>query len=342
MFRKLFFAAIACALCGPAWGSRIVYLAEQDHAFVLELYVVDLEEPGVTLKLNRSLSAAAEGVGSFAISPDGSRIVFSADQTTPGDPDVFLVDITAPGRWTKLGSLPGGHREMFARFSPDGGKVAFTASDASFGNTQLYIVDLANPGVATRVNGDLANGGAVSLTGFEFTPDGSHLVYVAGELERKFELYAVNLATPGESVRLNAVGGSVGDSYEGRFRVLQDSNRVVYSAVWGNPGMRELHVVSLDSPGEPTTLNAPFQPDGYLGAFATAPDGRHVAYAADQDSDAVPEVYLVDVSAPGIATKVNGPVHGGAALMTFTPDSNYVLFVADGARNPFIQAPGLI
>jgi Tol biopolymer transport system component len=332
MHQKLIFAALACASATPASASRIVYLAEQDHVLVNELYIVDLARPGETLKLNKPLSEASIGVGQFAISPDGSMIAFSADQETPGDSDLYVVDITAPGTWTKLGALPAGYIEFGAKFSPDGNKVAFTASERDFAATQLYVVDLADPGAATRVNGDLASGGAVSMTGFEFTPDGSHLVYVAGELERKLELYAVDLATPRHSVRLNAAGGSVGDTYEGHFRILPDGNRVVYSAVWQTTGMRELHVVSLDAPGIPTTLNAAFQAGGDVFDFAVSPDGRYITYTADQDTDYVHEVYLVAMGAPGIATKLNGPVQNGAAFAQFTPDSQSVIFAADGIR----------
>ncbi|MEX2126525.1 MAG: hypothetical protein WD795_21705 [Woeseia sp.] len=315
-------------------AARIVYLAEQEFIFVTELFVVDLAAPGVTTRLNRPLSIESEGVASFAISPDGARIVFSADQTTPGDPDLFLLDIAAPGRWTRLGSLPARQREMFAKFSPDGSRLAFTASDPSFADTELYLVDLADPGHATRLNSDLVANGAVSLTGFEFTPDGSRVVYVAAELENRFELYVVDVAAPGLSVRLNAPGGNVGDTFEGRFRILPDSRGVVYSAVSENPGVRELHVVAFDRPGQATTLNAPLQGAGDIFDFSVSADGRLVAYTADQDRDTILEVFIVDVDFPGTVTKINGPVQSGAALARFTPDGKHLIYSGDEERGP--------
>ncbi len=326
---------IGCALATPVSASRIVYLAEQDYAFVNELYIVDLTEPGESMKLNRPLSPFARGVTRFAISPDGGRIVYSADQNAVADSDLYLVDITRPGTWTRLGDLPGGYEEIYARFSPDGSKIAFTASDASFANTQLYLVDLESPSDTLRMNADLAQDGAVSMSGFAFTPDGSHLIYVAGELERKFELYAVSIDAPRQTVRLNAPGGSVGDTWEGRFQILPDSRRVVYSAVWQNPGVRELHLVSIDAPGQPVTLNAAFQPDGYLFDYALSPDGHYVSYTADQDSDSLHEVYVVIIDVPGSATKINGPVQGGASLARFTPDSSHLIYAADEQRGLF-------
>ena len=327
--------ALACAaLPVTTFASRIVYLAEQDTAYVNELYLVDLDAPGITIKLNRSLPFTAYGVGGFAVSPDGSRIVFTADQSASGVSDLYLVDLAALGTWTRLGSLGADRQELFARFSPDGNKVAFTASDEFFGNVQLYVVDLADPTNDIRLNPDLVTDGAVSMTGFEFTPDSSRIVYGASQDESKFDLYVVDLGLPGQTTKLNGPGGSVGDSFESRFSITADGERVVYSAVGSTPGMRELHVVSLQEPGAPIALNGAFQSAGGIFDFTLSPDGRWVAYVADQETDQVMEAYLVEMAAPGIAIKLNRPVQSGAGLAQFTPDSTAVLYVADQDRGP--------
>jgi Tol biopolymer transport system component len=329
MLTRLILAAICCGTALPAFAARIIYLAEQDAAYLPELFLVDLEQPGVSLKLNKPLSLYAHGVIDFAVSPDGAHVAYSADQDMPGDADLYLADITAPGTWTRVGDLPPGSSETFVKWSPDGEMLAFTASDEFYGDTQLYLVERSNPGSATRMNGELAVDGVVSLTGFEFTPDGSHLVYVAGERERKFELYAVALDRPGQSVRLNAPGGgSLGDSYEGRFHILPDSRRVVYSAVQAHAGQREVHIVSIDAPESPTTLNAPFNAGGYVHEFVVSPDGRYVAYLADAEIDGVNQTWLVATDLPETATRVNGTAQN-SALLQFTDDGQYLLFTAD-------------
>ena len=322
----LYLLVAACIYAAPVRAARIVYLAEQNHVGVNELFLVDSTSPGITTQLNLPLTEFSNGVFQFAISPDGARVVFLADQDNIGDIDLYLVDIAKPGKWTRIGNLAAG-LQQHAKFSPDGSKLAFTA------NTQLYIVDLANPGTATRLNGDLGQNFGVSLTGFQFTPDGSHIVYVAKELQDKYELYAVDLAVPGQSVLLNAPGGSVGDSYEGRFQILPDSRRVIYSAVWKNPGVRELHMVSLEQPGQPVTLNAPLQPAGYVFYWAVSPDGHYAAYTADQDTDGKLEVFVVDTNIPAISTKINGPVQSIAGLAAFTPDSKRIIYSGDEERD---------
>jgi Tol biopolymer transport system component len=323
----LYLLVAACIYAAPVHAAQIVYLSEQNYVGVYELFLADSASPGITTQLNLPLTEFSNGVFRFTISPDGAHVVFLADQDNIGDTHLYLVDIAKPGKWTRIGNLAAGQREQHAKFSPDGSKLAFTA------NTQLYIVDLANPGTVTRLNGDLGLNFGVSLTGFQFTPDGSHVVYVAKELQDKYELYAVDLAVPGQSVLLNAPGGSVGDSYEGRFQILPDSRRVIYSAVWKNPGVRELHMVSLEEPGQPVTLNAPLQPAGYVYYWAVSPDGHYAAYTADQDTDGKLEVFVVDTNIPAISTKINGPVQSVASLAAFTPDSKRIIYSGDEERD---------
>lgn len=319
---------------GAVCASRIIYLAEQDFAFVPELYLVDIDVPGVPTKLNKPMTPLSFGVSRFSISPDGNQVLFFADQTAAEDIDLYLADLAAIGSWTRLGDLPAGHTELFGRFSPDGTRIAFTASDEFFADTQLYLVDLANPRAAVRLNPPLVTHGAVSHSGFAFTPDGLSIVYVAAQDQQIFELYVVALDRPGVARKLNAPGGSVGDSWHGRFRITPDGTQVVFSAVWENAGTRELHRASLTEPGSPVTLNAPLQPDGDIADFALSPDGRWVAYLADQERDWIVEAYLVALEAPGVASRINRPVDDGAWLLQFTPDSQAVIYAADEERGP--------
>lgn len=332
MFKKLVFAFVAFCLCGSALASRLIYKAEQNWSGLPELFIVDLNSPNTSLAVSRPYSAPTAsntffgGVSTFAISPDGRDIVYIADQDGPQVFRPYIVDITNPAASTQIGNLPASYSGGFARFSPDGNFVAMTAHPGTF-KQQLYVVDLTNPGTATLMNGALsANGAGVSLTGFEITPDSRHLVYAAAELDRFMELYAVDLAMPMQSVRLNAQGGNVGDTYEGRFHVHPDGNRVVYSQVWQNPGVREVHVVAIDNPGMPVTLNAPFQPDGYVANFFVSPDGQYVAYTADQVTDGFNEAFLVNIDNPGVATNLSSSFQAAARVVGFTADSRYVLF----------------
>ena len=225
-----------------------------------------------------------------------------------------------------MSGLPAGYSAGYLRFDSNGESLAMTAHDGSF-NHELYVFDFANPGTATRVNGVLAaNGAGVSATGFKFTPDGTRLVYAAAELDRFMELYVVDLDSPAQSVRLNAPGGNVGDTYEGRFVILPDGERIIYSQVWRNPGVREVHLVEIDNPGMPVTINAPFQPDGYLSNFFVSPDGQYVAYTADQVTDGLNEAFLARTDNPGVATNLSTSLQASGNAQCFTADSRFVVF----------------
>jgi Tol biopolymer transport system component len=327
-----------CGLCpfGIAEATRVVYLAEQDTAYVLELYVVDTDRAGQPVKLNRPLTRLNDGVIDFEVSPDGRHVVYAADEDTAGMSDLYLVSLAEPRTRVRLGTLTN-RRELHARFSPDGKKVAFTASDRNYGDVQLYYVRVARPDVARRVS---SAGGSVSQIGFQFTADSRGLVF-AQDLDRPGvkELYLVWLSERKTKIKLNppfTSFGNVGDSFEARFALTPDGRSVVYSAAQEIAGMRELFAVELSNPGVSTRLNGPFQSNGYLFDFALSPDGRRVAYSADEDTDALNELYVVELSSPGLATRINRPVTAGVARFRFTPNSRGVVFSADSQR------PGLL
>jgi len=89
-------------------------------------------------------------VRSFAVSPDGRKIAFSAAPNpflpSTADEDIFLLDASAGHTALKIVALPGPDSQPM--FSPDGAKIAFTTSlgDTSYfyANTHLASVDLAS------------------------------------------------------------------------------------------------------------------------------------------------------------------------------------------------------
>jgi Tol biopolymer transport system component len=318
-------------ILSPAYGERIVYLAEQDFAYVSELYRVDTQAPGITTKLNPSLSPFARGISDYEVSPDGLRVFYRADVASPGQIGLFVTEIENPGNSIQLGPLPVNVAAAFGRFSPDSRKVAFTLADDTFATVGVFVADLTTSTPPIQLTPDFGPNGSMGQTAFQFTPDGRHIVYTAAELD-VHDLYLVSLDAPGVATKLNPPDGSIGDSFEGFFEITPDGQRVVYASVLDNPGVRELHVVNLSEPGVATTLNAAFQSGGEIFSFAVAPDARHVLYVADQEIDNKLEVYLADLDNPGKAVKLNAPVQSNAGLAQFTPDGTHVVYAGDAAR----------
>jgi Tol biopolymer transport system component len=183
MLRRLLIAGIACTVPVAANAARLVDLSEQDFAYVPELLLADLDKPGDSLKLNRPLAPFAQGVVTFAISPDGSTIAYTVDQDVMNDLDLFVVNIETPRTWIKIGSLPPGTIEMQPKFSPDGNFLAYVADAEEAFRTDAFLVNLLEPGVVSKLT--TANHTTAGL--IQFSRDSQYLTYSADGLREPYQ-----------------------------------------------------------------------------------------------------------------------------------------------------------
>src|SRR5262249_11435187 len=79
-------------------GRRVVYLADQETRDVDELSSVPVDGAAPPFKLNPSPRSPAGDVRSFALSHDGSRVVFTSTLVTLAEPQLYSapVDGSAP------------------------------------------------------------------------------------------------------------------------------------------------------------------------------------------------------------------------------------------------------
>ena len=91
------------------------------------------------LKLNDTLVASGD-VFNFQISPDGSRVVYNADQDTDGDNELYSVPIGG-GTVTKLNSTLVTDGDVLGGFqiSPDGSRVVYRADQDTDDVFELYV-----------------------------------------------------------------------------------------------------------------------------------------------------------------------------------------------------------
>src|SRR5690606_38961304 len=91
-----------------------------------ELFSVPIEGGSVT-KLNAPIAAGGLGVRNLAITPDGSRVVYSADQETPAKYELYSVPIEG-GTVTKLNSpFDQIQRVGDIAITPDGTRLVYEA-----------------------------------------------------------------------------------------------------------------------------------------------------------------------------------------------------------------------
>ena len=184
------------------------------------------------------------------------------------------------------------------------------------------------------------------MTSFALTPDATAVVYIADQdQDDVFELYRVNLASPGVSTKLNGslvVGGDVVE-----FAVTPDNTAIVYRADQTLDDVFELFRTVFAGGGN-SKLNPPYGVAQDVDAFVVLPNSTGVIYRADQNTDGVSELYRVlFATAPVTDRLVNPPLVVGQNVEVFavTPDSANVIYIANrplvsGANQLFVVLAG--
>ena len=315
-------------------GSRVLYRADQDTDQVFELYSVPATG-GTPVKLNGELTSGGNvDYKGLQFSPDGSRVLYNADQDTDGVFELYSVPATG-GTPVKLNAgLPsGGNVDSYGlQFSPDGSRVLYRADQDTNGVTELYSVP-ATGGAPVKLNAELPSNGDVRYYGLQFSPDGSRVLYRANQdTDSIFEIYSVPVMG-GTPVKLNAeliLGGEVSSS---GLQFSPDGSRVLYLADQETDDVWELYSVPATG-GTPVKLNSALPSDGDVHYYGLqfSPDGSRVLYLADRDKDEVLELYSVP-AAGGEPVKLNTDLTPGGSVnpfgVQFSPDGSRVLYTAD-------------
>jgi len=221
---------------------------------------------------------------------------------------------------------------------PDGGDGTSSGGSLASSGNLVYLADQSTNGVfelflastGTKLNGPIVAGGN-GVTSFALTPDKSAVVYIADEKTvGVFELFRVNIATPGQSVKLNGTLTPGGDVTS--FAVTPDGTSVVYRANQRNAALFEVFQVLFATPQASTPLNPSFPVgSGGVTKFAVTPDSTKVVYIADQNTPNVNELYQVAFINPLNAPKLNVPLAAPKNVTDFAISSNSasVVYLAD-------------
>ncbi|MBI5583923.1 MAG: hypothetical protein HY892_08880, partial [Deltaproteobacteria bacterium] len=176
-------------------NSRVVYTADQQTDEVIELYSVPIGGPAASgIKLNGILAAGGD-VSLFRISPDSSRVVYTADQQTDEVIELYSVPIGGPAAGIKLnGVLRAGGFIDFFKISLDSNRVVYITPDQEpVGGMELFSVPIGGPAASgIKLNGDLTAGGDVMFFPwlFRISADSSRVFYVADQdTDEVLELY---------------------------------------------------------------------------------------------------------------------------------------------------------
>jgi Tol biopolymer transport system component len=274
----------------------------------------------------------------FAVSPDGRRVIYIADQATDGVMELYSAPIEGGVAMKLNPPLPHGGNVLSARVSPDGRRALYVADQEAALVFDLYSAPLEG-GPAVRLS---SLGRDRALFAFDVSPDGRRAVFIAQQRGAARELFSVEVAG-GTPVPLSGPlpeGGGIA-----AFAISPAGERVVFAGEQHSAGVTELYSVAIGG-GEPVRLSPPLPPerDVYLGdacrgqrghgdpddapPFLISPDGARVVYCADQDADEVLELYSAPIGGEAPAAKLNLPPGGGGGVRRFAigPDSAGVVF----------------
>ena len=317
-------------------GSRVIYIAYQNINDRFELFSVPIGG-GNTERLNDDLAEGLVdmGVVEFRISPDSSRVIYTADQNdqnSAGDElELFSVPISG-GTTTRLNAdLPTGGNVVDSSplISADSSRVIYIADQNTVGVPELFSVPIAG-GEPVPLNSNLVSGGEVTPFGHQISPDGSRVIYIADQNTVGVrELFSVPIAG-GDVVRLNSNLVSGGEVSPFGVQISPDGSRVIYRADQNINNRFELFSVPITGGVLPERLNENLVSSGQVIGFGISPDASRVIYLADQNINNVRELFSVPI-AGGTAIRLNDTLVSGGTVLNFriSPDSSRVIYLAE-------------
>ncbi|MCH7229064.1 hypothetical protein [Haloferula sp. A504] len=258
------------------------------------------------------------------LSPDGSRVVYTADQETKHVIELYSRSLEG-GESVKLSPpAPAWGHVLSPTVTPDGARVVYRSHHESHNFFQLYSVPITG-GDSIRLNAVMPSNRDVEE--FQISPDGGTVYYLADQdTDEIDELYAVPV-TGGAVTKLNGPlvpGGEVAS-----FGISPDGTKVVYLADQDTVDVLELYQVPTQG-GSPTQLNLPPVAGGQVSGFRISPDGDIVVYSGDVITNDRRELFAVPIEG-GSSTSLTPDLilEGDVTQFLINADGSTVVYLAD-------------
>ncbi|HEX6882381.1 MAG TPA: hypothetical protein VF530_03310 [Planctomycetota bacterium] len=343
-------------------GGRIAYAGlNLDGAGHDALLSAPLATGAPTVELTPIRGGYADGLFYHGRTPDGTRLLYVADQDSDSDYELYSVPADGSEPPVMLHPpLTGGDSFYYYQVAPDGEHVVLQLSIA--GSYRLFTVPVnapapmipLTPGVAVRdfaITSDASRvvfrnystselhsvpldgsapptrlvadpGLPLQVQGFSLSPDGQRVLYRIGSYsDYLFEIYSVPVDGSLPAVKLNGTNRVRG----GFHAYAPDSSWVTFIPE------TELVVVRVPIQGGPAVQLTPFVAGRPVYAYWLTPDGSRIVYRADHEVAGRQDLYTVPSDGSQQAVRVSGNLAAGGALAAFealwiTPDSGRVLF----------------
>lgn len=275
-----------------------------------------------TDKLNAPLTEAGD-VLTFAVSPNGARVVYRADDQVDGLANLFSVPIGG-GAPVKLNApLPATGDIIDFKIAPNSQRVIYRAVYNAAGQTELFSAPIGG-GTPVRLSQALVAGGNVQQ--YAIAPDSASVAYLAdAAVDGDNELFINTFA--GASLRLNVALPAGGD-IDG-FAYSANSDYLIYRGDQEASDRTDAYSVEPDGTNRRRLSSLPATGD--VTDFALAPTNQRAVFIADQE-DGKSELWSGPLEGPGVEpTKLSGALGADRDVLEFdfTANGQAVLFRAD-------------
>jgi len=275
-----------------------------------------------------AITAPITGVGDVheaAISPDGRRAVYVAEQDTLGVSELYSVPLDGSAGPVKLsGPTQGDGRFLGFSISSDGLRVVYTNDEEEDSVYGLYSAPIAGGAAVQLMPG---TDGPYFPSTYRISADGRWVVALADD-----EILSAPIDGSSPTLAINA-----GITPGTRFEISPDSRRVVFLGTDAS-GALALYSVSIDagrngprlarwSSRGPVRLT-PLPIPSTLWSLRISANSRRVVY---QLFDARRELYSVPIDGSAKPVKFHSSLIGGVATGRFdlSPDARRIVYVAD-------------
>lgn len=284
-----------------------------------------------SIKLNPPLPRDGDIIEPVAITPDGKRIVYIADQTTNDVYELYSVG-SSGGPSVKLNApLPQQARVYSFTISPDGSLAVYVVRTAREFDSEIAVAPVAG-GTPVRLTPALDDFATIAM--YSISPDSSRVVYLAQHKGAEYpQLYSVP-AGGGAAVQLSLPASGETGSYIDADFLITSGGRVIYR----ESGM--LYSVPLAGGAKPIQLTTLKN----IHNFKLSPDQRTIVFRAQSTREDVYTDLLYSIPASGgTATLISGELSGagvddnsrGEHSFSISPDNRTVVFTARGEDNRF-------
>lgn len=261
----------------------------------------------------------------FKTSPDGSKVVYVADETTDTVDDLYVADIPSLGNKLNLTNLGVGQKVSQFQISPDSSKVAFLANINNPARYDLFTINMDGTDLE-QVNAGLTNNAMKVEDNFVWANDSSRIVFATDEHTLGTRNIYIADYDGANYLQLNQTNGVFKI-----FSLAEDNSRIVYRVQKTNPDVRS---VTLSATSD-VLLNSAHDIINYPASgvfdFKVSKNSQKVIYRANET--AIIDIFSVNIDGSGPRSKLNSPpVAGGQVLAQYDfidASATKVVFIGD-------------